>query len=186
MSHCNHHSKLANYSYKKISFANKLYRVSWFLVWILLFRPTPRFMHVWRVFLLRIFGANLGRGVHVYPTARVWAPYNLTMGERSCLGDYVDCYSVDKILIGDETTISQYSFLCTASHDYHKKNMPLITSPISIGSQVWITADVFVGPGVILPDGVVITARSSVLKSVPPWTVCSGSPAVAIRSREQF
>lgn len=105
------------------------------------------------------------------------------MGEHSCLSHHVDCYSVDKICIGAHTTVSQYSFLCSASHDYTQADMPLITAPITIGDRVWITADVFVGPGVTIGDGAVVTARSSVLRDVAPWTVVSGSPAVAIKVR---
>ncbi len=69
------------------------------------------------------------------------------MGDRSCLADGVDCYCVAKITIGANTTVSQYSYLCTASHDYTDPAMPLLAAPIVIGENAWITADVFVGRG---------------------------------------
>lgn len=106
------------------------------------------------------------------------------MGDHSCLSELVDCYCVDKIKIGAHSTVSQYSFLCTASHDYTEASMPLVTAPIVIGDRVWITADVFVGPGVTIGDGAVVTARSSVFNDVPPWTVASGNPAVPVKPRE--
>lgn len=105
------------------------------------------------------------------------------MGDRSCLGDWVDCYSVDKVIIGAGSTVSQYSFLCTASRDYTQADMPLITAPIILGDKVWITTDVFVGPGVVVGDGAVVTARSSVFSDIPPWTVASGTPAVVKKQR---
>jgi len=101
----------------------------------------------------------------------------------------VDCYCVDKIKIGDFSTVSQYSFLCTASHDYcdplilTQPQMPLLTGRISIGDRVWVTADVFVGPGVTIGDGAVILARSSIYRDVPPWTVVAGNPAVFKQKR---
>lgn len=140
-------------------------------------------LHFWRSFLLRLFGAQIGKGAHPYPSARIWAPWNLEMGSQSCLANEVDCYCVAKVTIGANTTISQYSYLCTASHDYTDPAMPLIVAPIVIGEQAWITADVFVGPGVTIGDGAVVTARSSVFSDIEPWVVARGNPAVAFKPR---
>lgn len=168
----------------KLSFSNKAMRVLWGLTWLLLFRPSPRPAHAWRCLLLMLFGAKLGRRVHPYPSAKIWAPWNLVMGDDSCLSDHVDCYCVARILIGARTTISQYSFLCSASHDYRRRDLPLVVAPIVIGDDVWITADVFVAPGVTIADGVVVTARSSVFHDLPPWTVAGGCPAHPHTRRE--
>lgn len=62
--------------------------------------------------------------------------------------------------------------------------MPLVTAPITIGEWAWITADVFVGPGVTIGDGTVVTARSSVFNDLPPWMVARGNPAVPIKARQ--
>ncbi|ACF42875.1 LbetaH domain-containing protein [Pelodictyon phaeoclathratiforme] len=163
---------------------NKLARILWQIVWRFFYRPTPRLFHSWRSFLLRIFGAKIGKSVHPYPSARIWAPWNLEMGDHSCLSENVDCYCVDKICIGAHSTVSQYSFLCSASHDYTLDAMPLVTAPITIGERVWITADVFVGPGVTIGDGAVVTARSSVFRDLPPWMVACGNPAVPVKKRK--
>ena len=167
----------------QLSLANKLARTVWQVVWLLLYRPTPRLFHPWRCLLLRLFGAKLGRAVHPYPSARIWAPWNLEMGDHACLSEGVDCYCVAPIRIGAQTTVSQYSFLCTASHDYTRADMPLVTAPITIGERAWITADVFVGPGVTIGDGAVVTARSSVFADIPPWVVARGNPAVPVKAR---
>lgn len=105
------------------------------------------------------------------------------MGDDACLADHVDCYCVERIAIGARSTISQYSFLCGASHDYRRREMPLVAAPIIIGDDVWITADVFVAPGVTIGAGAVITARSSVFDDVPEWTVASGYPAQPVKRR---
>ena len=168
----------------RLSLRSRAARALWHLVWLTLFRPSPRVLHSWRCLLLRLFGAELGKGVHPYPSARIWAPWNLTMGDHACLSEGVDCYCVDKIRIGANTTVSQYSFLCTASHDYTRPQMPLVTAPITIGVQVWITADVFVAPGVTIGNGAVITARSSVFNDISPWVVARGNPAVPVKERK--
>jgi putative colanic acid biosynthesis acetyltransferase WcaF len=168
---------------RDLSFGNKLARALWNLVWLLFYRPSPVPLHGWRRFLLRLFGAKVGRNAHPYPSAKVWAPWNLEMGDHSCLSHQVDCYCVDRIKLGAHTTVSQYSFLCTASHDYTDRAMPLITAPITLGDWVWITADVFVAPGVTIGDGSVITARSSVFRDIEPWTVATGNPAQPVKPR---
>jgi len=171
----------------RLSPGNRIARTIWHIVWLVLFRPTPRVLHPWRCFLLRLFGAKVGKAVHPYPSARVWAPWNLEMGDDSCLSEEVDCYCVDKIRIGANTTVSQYSFLCSASHDYSSldmPHMPLVSAPITIGSRVWIAADVFVGPGVRIGDGTVVTARSSVFGDLPEGVVARGNPAVPVRPRQ--
>jgi putative colanic acid biosynthesis acetyltransferase WcaF len=113
----------------------------------------------------------------------------LSIGNYSTLADGVDCYCVDKVTIGSYSTVSQYSYLCTASHDYldpaimTQPQMPLLTGPINIGDRVWVTTDVFVAPGVTISDGAVVLARSSVLDDIPPWTVAAGQPAKVVRDR---
>jgi putative colanic acid biosynthesis acetyltransferase WcaF len=166
------------------SLENKIGRVLWHITWLLVYRPSTRLFHGWRRLILRLFGARIGKGVHPYLSVRIWAPWNLEMGDQSCLGDHIDCYCVDKVRIGSHSTISPYSYLCTASHDYTDPAMPLITAPTVIGEGVWIAADVFVGPGVAIGDGVVIGARSCVFRNIEPWTVVAGNPAKFIKKRE--
>lgn len=105
------------------------------------------------------------------------------MGENSCLADGVNCYSVGRISIGASATVSQHSYLCTASRDYTDPAMPLMVGPIIIGERAWITADVFVGPGVTIGDGAVVLARSSVFKDIDPWIIARGNPAVTVKPR---
>jgi putative colanic acid biosynthesis acetyltransferase WcaF len=175
----------------KLTIRNKLVRLIWNIVWVLLYRPTPRLVHFWRIFLLRLFDAKIGRGVHAYPSAKVWAPWNLTMLEGSCISEAVDCYCVDKVTIGRNATVSQYSYLCTASHDFrgvdirNSPNMPLITAPIFIGDYAWVAADVFIGPGVTVGEGAVVGARSTVTKNVEAWSVVAGNPARKIGERKK-
>lgn len=163
---------------------NKIGRLVWAIVWLSLFRPTPRLLFAWRRSLLRIFGADIGRHARIDPTVRIWAPWNLKVGNESCIGPYVDCYSVDRIEIADYVTISQYAFLCTGSHDVNSPNMKFFSAPISIEDQAWICAGVFLSPGTTLHVGAVAGARSVVTKDVACWTIVAGNPAKRIRDRE--
>jgi putative colanic acid biosynthesis acetyltransferase WcaF len=156
----------------------------WGLVRNSLYRFSPRIFHGWRRMLLRAFGARVSANAHPYPKAKVWAPWNLTMEQHSCIADDVDCYCVAPIHIGARATVSQYSYLCSASHDHRDPTMPLIVAPIVIDSDAWVAADVFIGPGVKIGAGSVVGARSTVLADVEPWSVVAGSPAKRLGSRE--
>jgi putative colanic acid biosynthesis acetyltransferase WcaF len=163
--------------------ANKMGRVLWTIVWGLLFRPSPKIMLGWRRMLLRLFGAKIGKGAKIMPSTKIWAPWNLTMGEEACLSHDVDCYCVAPIIIGEHATISQYSFLCTATHDVEDPHMRLVTAPIVIGDGVWVAADVFVAPGITIGEGAVVGVRSNVFKDLEPWKIYAGTTAHFIRDR---
>jgi putative colanic acid biosynthesis acetyltransferase WcaF len=163
---------------------NKVARTLWGFVWLMLFRPSPRILFGWRHFLLRCFGARIGPRCAVYPSCKIWAPWNLALGEQTALADGVECYCVDHIRIGSHVTISQYAYLCTASHDITSPHMRLITAPIIIESGAWICADAFVGPGVTIGEGAVAAARAVVVKDVAAWTVVGGNPARFIKARQ--
>ncbi len=173
---------LSNYR-NEHSLASKCGRLLWRAIWLILFRPSPRCCFAWRNFLLRCFRAQIGKRCVVYPSSRIWAPWNLGLGEQSALGEDVDCYCVDKIIIGDHVTVSQYAFLCTAGHDISTRNMRLVTAPIKIGSGAWICANAFVAPGVTIGEGAVVAACGVVTKDVSPWVVVGGNPASFIKDR---
>jgi putative colanic acid biosynthesis acetyltransferase WcaF len=166
------------------STANKLGRLFWDLVWLVLFRPSRLMGDGWRRGLLRLFGAKIGRGARIMPSARVWAPWNLEMGDNACLSHHVDCYCVAPIRIGAQATVSQYTFLCTATHDLADAHMRLQIAPITIADQAWVCAGVYVAPGITVGPGAVCGAWSAVTRDVAPWTVVAGQPARVLRRRE--
>jgi putative colanic acid biosynthesis acetyltransferase WcaF len=162
----------------------KVLRQLWVLIYTLAFRPTPRGLaHRWRIFLLRLFGARIGRNCRISPTCFVWAPWNLEMGDYSALGDGVDCYTMDKVRIGSKVAVSQRTFLCTGSHDTSTLLRPLVTRPISIGDHAWIAAEVMICPGVNIGEGAVIGARSFVRRDMPAWYMCAGAECSPLRPR---
>ncbi|MFD2543288.1 putative colanic acid biosynthesis acetyltransferase [Lacinutrix gracilariae] len=179
-------SKVDLSQYKNtLSRKNQIARLLWRLIWFLLARPLPRRIgNRWKLFLLRLFGAKTHSTAVVYSSVRVYAPWNLEMEEYACLAPEVDCYNVAKVTIGAHATVSQKTYLCTASHDITSKTYPLITAPIVISNQAWVGASAFIGMGVTIGEGAVVGATASVYKDVESWTIVGGNPAKFIKKRE--
>ncbi len=105
------------------------------------------------------------------------------MGEHATLGDYVYCYSMGAIRLEDHVVVSQYAFLCTATHAIDEPGNPITTAPILLEEACWVFAQAFVGPGVTVGPGAIVGARSVVMRNVPPETIVAGNPARPIRKR---
>ena len=163
--------------------ADRLRRYAWQWAWLLLFRPSPVLLHGWRCWLLRRFGARIGPRAHPYPTARIWAPWNLVMEEGACLGLASDCYNVARVTLRRDAIVSQRAYLCTASHDIDAADFALTAEPIEIGPGAWVAADAFIGPGVTLGANAVAAARAVVVRDVAPGAVVVGNPAREVRQR---
>ncbi|ADL55315.1 LbetaH domain-containing protein [Gallionella capsiferriformans] len=169
------------------SFGNRVLRALWGIVYLLLFKISPRTFHAWRVLLLRAFGAKIGRGCHIYPSVKVWAPWNLSLGKHVGIADGVTLYCMDKIRVGDFAVISQGAHLCCGTHDYNSENFQLIAKPILIGIHAWVCAEAFIHPGVVVPEGVVVGARAVVSKSLSvPWAVYAGNPCRQVATRKHL
>ncbi len=155
----------------------------WWIVQDTLFRWSPQFMFGWRRFLLRLFGAKIGQGVLIRPSARLTYPWKVTIGDYAWIGDQVELYSLGEIQIGAHAVISQKSYLSTGTHNYSRLTYDIEAYPIKIGDQVWVATDVFIAPGVEIGRGTLVGARSSVFESLPPGKICYGTPARPVKDR---
>ncbi len=149
----------------------------WWLVQAIAFPLTPHTFNGFRRWLLRLFGAKIGTGVIIRPTARFTYPWKVEIGDYSWIGDDVVFYSLEQIRLGCHCVVSQKSYLCTGSHDIQDPTFDLMTSAITIGNGVWIATDCFIGPGVQIGANAVIGARSSVFSNIPAQQVGWGTPA---------
>lgn len=177
---------LKNYK-NRHSAKSKIARAIWNIVCVCMFRTTPEHSGIfnkWRVFLLRCFGAKIGKGCVVKSSCEIWQPWKLELGNYVALGEHAICYTVDKIKIGPQTTVSREAFLCCAGHDISSPIMELTYAPITIGSNCWVAGRAIVMPGVTIGDGAVVGAGAVVTGDVAPWMVVGGNPAKFIKKRE--
>ncbi|HEY0757962.1 MAG TPA: WcaF family extracellular polysaccharide biosynthesis acetyltransferase [Acidisarcina sp.] len=158
-------------------------RMLWACVQLPFFPKMPKYLSPLRIALLRLFGAKIGRGCMFAGGSRVWVPWNLRMGDYAVVGEGVRVYNLAYISIGDSAVVSQFSYLCSATHDYTDPAFRLVFKPITVQGSAWIAAGVFVSPGVTVGEGAVVGACSVVTKDVPAWTICAGNPCRPIKPR---
>lgn len=172
----------ANRRAAKWSFKELFLRTLWALCQPA-FRFSPRVLWGWRRCMLRVFGAAVGRNVHVYPTATVTIPWNLRIGDFASVGDHARIYNLGHVTIGRAVTISQFAHLCAGTHDYTRADLPLVKSPVRIEDGAWICADAFIGPNVTVASHAIVGARAVVVRDVGEWTIVAGNPAKFVRRR---
>lgn len=163
--------------------SDKIYRLCWKIVYMFLFKPfSLPFFNAYRIFLLRLFGAKLDRRCHIYSSAFIPSPKNLTMGIYSTLGPEVKLH-IGKTYIGKKVTISQRSYLCSATHETNSINMPFVAGEIIIKDFAWVAAEVFIMTNITIGEGAIVGARSAVFKDVEDWSIVGGNPAKFIHKR---
>lgn len=167
------------------SLANRMHRVVWNLAWLVLARFTPPLLHGWRALILRLFGAQLGRGVRVHGSARIWLPANLELGDHVLIGPGARLYNQGRITIGTKTVVSQRAHLCASTHSLDDSDFQLVLRPVVIGKGCWVAAEAFVGPGVTMHDGSVLAARGALFEDAEADGVYRGNPALRIKTRSR-
>ena len=173
--------------YHRASFSlkDRLVRLLWQMAYLLLYRISPRPLHAWRSMLLRLFGAKMGPGCHFYPSAKVWAPWNLICEDCCTLADHAEIYNPSPIYLESHCIVSQQAYLCGATHDYNDPDFPMISYSMRLGAYSWICARASVSPGVLVGEGAVLGLGAVAHQNLEPWTVYSGAPAVKVKMREK-
>ena len=174
----------ANCNYSKLIWCKRL-------LWVIVqpfFRFNPFFQGQglffnWRNFLLRLFGAKIGKNVRIHSKAEIYFPWNITIENNVTISWNVILYSLGNIVIKEGCMISQYCHLCAGTHDYNKSNFPLIFQDITVGKKVWIATDSYIAPGVTIGENSIIGARSSVYQDVGAGLIIGGNPAKTIKKR---
>jgi putative colanic acid biosynthesis acetyltransferase WcaF len=178
-----HIDAVANRAARKYSRNEQARRIAWSLGrWLVRLSPRPCF--AWRRVVLRLFGAKIGGHAHIYPSAHLYMPWNVEVGEWAALGEDVYIYSLGKVRIGRHATLSYRTHVCAGTHDLEDPALPLLKPPVCIEEGVWIGTEAFIGPGVTVGRGAVVGARSVVVQDIEPFNIVAGNPARIIRRRQ--
>lgn len=137
----------------------------------------------WRIILLKLFGAKIGKGVVIKPYVKIKYPWKLSMGNHTWIGEYVWIDNLANVKIGNNVCISQGAMLLCGNHNYKKTSFDLIVRSIIIEDGAWVGTKVVVCPGVVIKSHSVITVGSIVVQSTEPYSIYQGNPATKIRDR---
>jgi putative colanic acid biosynthesis acetyltransferase WcaF len=155
----------------------------WEVVRLLLFRPTPKPLSRWRVFLLKLFGCQVSGRPFVAASAVIKMPWNLVLEDRACLGPQSEVYNLGRVMLRARCTIAQQAYLCAGTHDFSQTSLPLVVGEIVVEPDAFLGARAFVLPGVTIGAGAVVGACAVVSKDVSAWTIVAGNPAQLIGPR---
>jgi putative colanic acid biosynthesis acetyltransferase WcaF len=165
---------------------SKIGRSAWGFVYLTLFRLSPRPLHAWRAFLLRLFGARIGRHAKIYPSARIWAPWNLECDDVVAIGDHAIVYNAATIRLGSHSIVSEQAYLCAATHDYTDPGFPMISAPITIEAYAWVCARASVQMGITVREGAILALGAVATDDLEPWSIYAGAPARRIKARPRL
>jgi putative colanic acid biosynthesis acetyltransferase WcaF len=177
--------KVNNASYKtaiQIN-ASKLKQVLWYLINIIFFKNPFNIFSASKVFLLRSFGAELGKGVVIKPSVNIKYPWKLKIGEYSWIGEDVWIDDLSDVIIGANVTLSQGALLLTGSHDHTKQTFDFISFPIILEDGVWIGANAVVFGGVTCKTHSILGINSVAEADLNPYVIYKGNPAVPVLIR---
>lgn len=163
--------------------ATKIKQVLWYFCSILFIRnPLIPFSGI-RIFILKLFGARIGKGVIIRPGVQIKFPWKLSIGDHVWIGEHAWIDNLTNITIGDHVCISQGAYLCTGNHDHKSVGFELIMKPIILEDGVWIGAKAIVAPGVTCFSHCILTAGSVATKNMDAYGIYQGNPAVKVKER---
>lgn len=136
-----------------------------------------------KVFLLRLFGAKVGKNCCIKPGVNIKYPWKLIINDYVQIGENVWIDNLDTVVLNSHSTLSQGAFILTGNHNYKKEAFDLIIKPVTIGEGVWIGARAIVCPGVNCKSHSILTAGSVANTDLEPYLIYSGHPAKPVRER---
>jgi len=156
----------------------------WYICKCIFFLSPLPYPSLLKVFILKLFGAHVGKSVIIKPRVNIHFPWKLSLGDFTWLGEEVFILNFEPVHIGSHCCISQRVFICTGNHDYTRSDMAYRNRPITIGDGVWIGAQSFIAPGVSIGSESVVAACSLVTTDLPESMICKGNPCIPFKSRQ--
>ena len=158
-------------------------RLFWYFVNVIFFKPSWNISSDLKVWLLRQFGAKVGKGVNIKPCINIKYPWNLVVGDYVWIGENVWIDNLVKVEIGSNACLSQGAMLLCGNHDFTKSTFDLIVGEIHIEEGAWVGAKSVVCPGVTMKSHSVLAVGSVASHDLDAYSIYRGNPAVKVRDR---
>ena len=158
-------------------------RFLWYFINIIFFKSSLFPFNSLKLFLLRLFGCSLGKGVVIKPNVNIKYPWKLSLGNYVWIGEQVWIDNLDNVTIGNHVCISQGAILICGSHDYKKPSFDLITKEIILNDGVWVGTKSIILPGVVAESHAILSAGSVMSKNLENYTIYRGNAAKKVGLR---
>ncbi len=173
-------SKFDNSWYKP---GGKVKRTLWYFLNFFFLKSFLPYPSSFKVLILKVFGAKIGKGVVIKPDVNIKYPWFLEIGDNSWIGEGVWIDNIAQVKIGSNVCVSQGSYILTGNHDYKKESFDLMVKPVVIEDGVWVGAKSVVCPGVTLKSHSILSVGSVLTADTEEYAVYKGNPAVKVRKR---
>jgi acetyltransferase-like isoleucine patch superfamily enzyme len=137
-------------------------------------------------------GVEIGDGTYIHLHSIISAAYHgfVRIGKNCSVGAGSQIYGAGGVTIGDGVMIAGQTMIIASSHIFDDLDTPMYRQAntargITVGSDVWLGANVIILDGVTIGAGAVIGAGSVVLHDVEPRAVVAGAPARLLHYRQQ-
>ena len=164
--------------------ASSVKRVLWYFINVCFFKNAINPGSGSKIFLLKIFGAKVGKGVVIKPAVNIKYPWKLKIGDNAWIGEEVWIDNLADVIIGNNVCVSQGALLLCGNHNYKKETFDLMLGEITLEDGVWIGAKSIVCGGVKCGTHAVLTVSSVASSNLEPYTIYRGNPAIAVKIRK--
>lgn len=175
---------LSKYDNSRFQPGKKIVRGLWYFISVIFFITHFFPFSFLKVWLLKLFGARIGRNVVIKPGVNIKYPWNLVIGDYSWIGEDVWIDNLSSVSIGNNACISQGAMLLCGNHNYKKNTFDLVTKPIIMEEGAWVGAKSTVCPGVTLKSHSILSVGSVANRDLDPYSIYKGNPAVKIKERK--
>lgn len=133
----------------------------------------------------RMYGLRMGRGVNIGRGVFLLSPWLIRIGDHCNV--QMNCFLDGRggLTIGNNIDLTPGVRILTEQHDIDSPDYKLVKKAVVIQDNVVVGSWALIMPGVTVGEGAVIAAASVVARSVEPWTLVAGSPAVKKRDRKR-
>lgn len=138
----------------------------WKIVDQYLFKPSPNFLSAWRVFLLRLFGAKIGKHCFISQRATVYSPWLLEIGYHATIDN--DVLLLGAIKLHDYVNLGSNCHLIGGGHDIFARTFDTQLNAVEIGNGAFIGAGANLAMGVKIGEMSVVAAHTTVDKNIKP------------------
>ena len=161
----------------------KLRLALWIVVSSIFFLNSLSVFGSLKKFLLRAFGAKIGKGVVIKQSVRIKYPWLLEIGDHVWIGECCWIENHALVRIGNNVCISQGAMLLCGNHDFKKSTFDLVVGKIILEDGVWIGARSLVCPGITCKSHAVLSVESVASKDLEAYSIYRGNPAQKVRDR---